>query len=542
MSNVINIHSYWMLNGAIALSYIITTLILKLPILNRKLSQLQQLQFARKVFIITSLVFLLSPFVIAKFSLHQNNIFQFQPILKNASASFLQRHATLNSQVEVLQSTFYLPDINTLFSAAILIGLVTLLIKYIKAILALRKLTKNAYCQRKIKNIHILFSETTAIPFCWSSIYSHFVILPSTNVFLKKNINLKLAIRHELQHIRQGDTYWLHFIAIIKLFCFWNPWMKYWSHWFSELQEFACDESLILHKKTARSIYAQCLIDIAAATLSKTTLPQGALGIIGLSKNYHSILNRRVTMLFDYKNLRKKKISLICAYAACFLTAGSVAYALDNSSANQSMTTKELSALVKKSHLQIAITPEILSEVNNIRSNEQARSFILSSLERMKKYQPYINVQLKNNAMPNSLMALPLVESGYNVEAKSAMLATGIWQFIPSTAKNFNLTINSRRDDRLDTKLSTQAALNYLKALYLQFHDWKLAVIAYEIGENNTEQLINTVRSRDAWVLARSPSAPKNLKKFLAMFQAAVIIINNPELVTKKSIIKSFTL
>ncbi len=68
--------------------------------------------------------------------------------------------------------------------------------------------------------------------------------------------------------------------------------MKSWSHWFSELQEFACDESLILHKKTSRSIYAQCLIDTASSTLSENALPQGALGIIGLSKNHRSTLNR----------------------------------------------------------------------------------------------------------------------------------------------------------------------------------------------------------------------------------------------------------
>ena len=533
MSNLINLHAYWMLNGAIAFSYVIATFILKLSMLNKKLSQLQQLQFTRKVFIITLLIFLIVPFVIAMLPLHQNNAFQFQPILKHASAAFLQRHVALNSQVEVLQYAFSLPSIITVFSLLILMGSIIILIKYIKDILALRKLTKNAYCHRKINNIHILFSETTTIPFCWSSINSHFVIIPS--IFLEKNADLKLAIRHELQHIRQGDTYWLHFIAVIKIIFFWNPLMKAWSHWFSELQEFACDESLILNKKTSRPSYAQCLIDTASTTLSETALPQGALGIIWLSKNYRSMLNRRVTMLFDYKNLQKKKISLICAYATCFLTAGSLAYALDNSSANQPMNIKELSTIVNKSHLQITITPEILSEINNIRGSKQARSFMITSLERMKKYKPYIETQLKNNAMPNQLLALPFVESGYNVKATSAMLATGIWQFIPSTAKNFDLTVNSQRDDRLDTQLSTQAAISYLKALYSQFHDWKLAIIAYEIGEKNTEQLINTVQSHDAWVLARSPSAPKDLKKFLSMFEASVIIMNNPELVTKQS-------
>ncbi len=178
---------------------------------------------------------------------------------------------------------------------------------------------------------------------------------------------------------------------------------------------------------------------------------------------------------------------------------------------------------------------EVIAEINNIRDSKQARSYMISSLDRMKKYKPYIEAQLKNNDMPNNLLALPLVESGYNADEKSAMLATGIWQFIPSTAKRFDLTVNSQRDDRLDTQLSTQAALSYLKTLHSQFHDWKLAVIAYEIGEKNTEQLIHATGSRDPWVLAQSPSAPKELKKFIPMFDASVIIMNNPELVTKQN-------
>ncbi len=124
MSNVINLHTYWMLNGAIVISYIFAVLILKLPMLNRKLSQLQQLQFTRKVFITTLLIFFLAPFVIAKLSLHENNAFQLQPILRSASEDFLQKHVTLNSQVNVLQSaSSSFPSISTLFSLGIYVGL-----------------------------------------------------------------------------------------------------------------------------------------------------------------------------------------------------------------------------------------------------------------------------------------------------------------------------------------------------------------------------------------------------------------------------------
>ena len=530
MSNIINLNTYWMLNGAIALSYIIVSIILKLPMLNRKLSQLQQLQFIRKVFISTLFIFLLVHFVIVQLPMQQNSVFQFQPILKQASTDFLQKHTILSSQVKVLQSaSSSFPSINTIFSLAILMGLIILLIKYVKNILALRKLTKNAYCQRKINNIHILFSETTTIPFCWSSINSHFIIIP--NSFLEKSTDLKLAIRHELQHLRQGDTYWVHFITVVKLICFWNPLMKSWSRWFSELQEFACDESLVLRNKISKDVYAQCLINTASTAFSRTILPQGALGIIGLSKNYRSILQRRIIMLFNYKKLQKKKASLICAYTACYLAVGSFAYALGNDAVNQPVTIKEVS----QKNLSDQEKTEIVAEINNIRSNKQARSFMISSLKRMKTYKPYIEAQLINNAMPNNLLALPLVESGYNVESKGPMSTTGIWQFIPSTAKRFNLTVNSHRDDRLDTQLSTQAALSYLKALYSKFHNWDLAMMAYEIGEDNLEQLIKTTGSRDPWVLAKSPVAPKDLKTFLLMFYASSVIIDNPQLVTKQS-------
>jgi hypothetical protein len=122
------------------------------------------------------------------------------------------------------------------------------------------------------------------------------------------------------------------------------------------------------------------------------------------------IIAKLMLQLPILKNVQKKKLSLISAYAACFLTAGSFAYALDNGSASDPMTTKELSSLVKKSHLQVTITPEVLAEMNNIRGSDQARSFMISSLYRMKQYKPYIETQLKNNAMPNQLLALPLVE------------------------------------------------------------------------------------------------------------------------------------
>jgi membrane-bound lytic murein transglycosylase D len=146
---------------------------------------------------------------------------------------------------------------------------------------------------------------------------------------------------------------------------------------------------------------------------------------------------------------------------------------------------------------------------------------------------PFLDSELKNTEIPNDVLALSIVESGYRPleENQNRVSAAGIWQIIPSTAKYLGLVVNPVRDDRMDTKLATAAALNYLNEMHKRFEDWKLAIIAYEYGENETSRLIHAIGSRDAWTIARSPIAPKQMKKYLAMFDASVIVMHNPNLV-----------
>lgn len=135
-------------------------------------------------------------------------------------------------------------------------------------------------------------------------------------------------------------------------------------------------------------------------------------------------------------------------------------------------------------------------------------------------------------------MALPLVESGYQSlsESVNPMKAAGVWQIIPSTAIRLGLTVNQDRDDRMSMPLATQAAIDYLKIAYAQFHDWKLAVMAYEYGEDATATMIAETGSRDPWTIATSPKLParykENLTKFLTMFDTAVMVIQKPSLIS----------
>jgi len=141
-------------------------------------------------------------------------------------------------------------------------------------------------------------------------------------------------------------------------------------------------------------------------------------------------------------------------------------------------------------------------------------------------------VQLDKNNMPYELLAIPLVESGYQVLPPNInpVEAAGIWQIIPQTPQKYDLVINGRRDDRMDTERSTQGALAYLTKLHTQFNNWGLAVSSYEIGEKNVANLIQQTGSKNVWTLARSPQAPKDLGQFLATFDASLIIMKNPEI------------
>jgi membrane-bound lytic murein transglycosylase D len=85
--------------------------------------------------------------------------------------------------------------------------------------------------------------------------------------------------------------------------------------------------------------------------------------------------------------------------------------------------------------------------------------------------------------MPMEIALLPMIESAFNPAALSPSAASGIWQFIPSTGRHYGLRQDSWYDGRRDFTAATNAALDYLGKLYLDFGDWQLALAAYNCGE-----------------------------------------------------------
>lgn len=217
----------------------------------------------------------------------------------------------------------------------------------------------------------------------------------------------------------------------------------------------------------------------------------------------------------------------------CFVCIANISQGL---AANKisTVTVDQLNVVLKEHPTTLAVTaqPEVLFEINSIRNDDDLKQYVKQSLDRMQKYKSMILTELKTESMPEDLLALPLVVSGYQVltAERNLQQTAGIWQMPPSIARHYGLTAEIIRDDRLNPQNDTAAAVKYLADLNKQFQDWNLTLIAYKLGQNETSDLINKVGSKDPWVLVRSPKSPDKLRQYFPYLQAMIVILNDPEI------------
>lgn len=154
--------------------------------------------------------------------------------------------------------------------------------------------------------------------------------------------------------------------------------------------------------------------------------------------------------------------------------------------------------------------------------------YVARMTDRARRYLYYIATEVERRGMPSEVALLPMIESAFNPGAYSTARASGIWQFIPSTGKNFGMEQNWWYDGRRDIVSATNGALDYLQKLHDMFGDWELALAAYNWGEGAVQRAQARNRKRGLPVNYASLRMPKETRSYVPKLLAVRNIVANP--------------
>ena len=156
----------------------------------------------------------------------------------------------------------------------------------------------------------------------------------------------------------------------------------------------------------------------------------------------------------------------------------------------------------------------------------RGRKTFATWLKRAGRYRTLIGDILQREGMPSDLFYLAVIESGLNPRAYSRSRAVGLWQFMAHTGRMMGLKRTHWVDERRDPIKATFAASQYLKDLYAEFGDWRLALAAYNAGPGRVRRAIARADTNDYWQL----DLPRETKNYVPLFMAAAVIAKDPQL------------
>ena len=155
--------------------------------------------------------------------------------------------------------------------------------------------------------------------------------------------------------------------------------------------------------------------------------------------------------------------------------------------------------------------------------------YVQRMTERGGRYMFHIVEEVNRRGMPAELALLPFIESAFNPQAMSRTRASGMWQFMPATGKDYELRQNIFRDDRRDVLASTRAALDYLQRLNTMFGDLHLALAAYNWGQGNVLKAVERNRRAGLAGAYSQLQMPQETRDYVPKLQAIKNIIARPD-------------
>ena len=179
--------------------------------------------------------------------------------------------------------------------------------------------------------------------------------------------------------------------------------------------------------------------------------------------------------------------------------------------------------------VHFSVSRRTLKFVRYFTRNERGRALFESWLKRSGRYQDLVQDELRERGLPEDLIWVAMIESGFDPRAQSPAGAVGLWQFMPSTGAVYGLMRDQYTDQRMNPRLATRAAAHHLRDLYQRFGDWSLALAAYNMGYEQLLDAIDRYGTSDFGELARQEAIPAETASYVPKIAAAAIVANNLE-------------
>ncbi len=406
--------------------------------------------------------------------------------------------------------------------AASLFGVARLLVRMLR----LRRHCASLAVWRRSGRLRICVSDADPAPFSAATVGAAFVVLPVA--LLAHPGRMRVALRHELEHVRRADTSWVYLAELACALLPWHPAAHAWSRLVSRLQEHACDQA-VLGAGVTLEAYTDCLIAVS----EMAARPRAVVLGLGLGSGRRGLLRRRIEMLVNGNGESSRWIVPtlgVLGLVMVSIVATTVRGAVADRRIVRAEAQAASAAVERRSGFPVTVDETVLEQLEGMVGAEAERARWRAALARAEELRPQIDPILRQHGLPSELAAVALVESGFRALPPDPAVprrGAGVWQLIPETARHFGLRVDGASDERLDLARSTGAAARYLKELHAEFGDWPLAIAAYTHGSTKVREAVAREDSRDALGLERS----KALTPYTSQVLAAVLLLERPDLV-----------
>ncbi|HEY3742760.1 MAG TPA: transglycosylase SLT domain-containing protein [Bryobacteraceae bacterium] len=191
------------------------------------------------------------------------------------------------------------------------------------------------------------------------------------------------------------------------------------------------------------------------------------------------------------------------------------------------LKSKALDELVAtQSQLPLDVTDAVASYINYF-SSEQGKKVLLAGFRRAGRYKSMIQRVLAQEGVPQELIYLAQLESGFSPRVVSYAAAAGMWQFMQFRGREYGLAQTAYTDDRLDPEKATVAAARHLRDLYKSFGDWYLAMAAYNCGPGCVQWAVQRTGYADYWKLREMHALPRDTEAYVPAIVAMTIMAKN---------------